>query len=71
MPSFILKDRDIIQSSTAKYLTQGILFNTIHENNQKFEIMRDESRMGWVIYCDEKPRDMPIYGIFWRDLDAR
>lgn len=68
---FIIRDRQITRSSTLKYLVDDAFFSAISENNDKFDIYRDEMRQGFVLVCDNKPRDMPVYGIEWEKLNAK
>ena len=63
---FIIRDsilRAALPCIEGDKLTQVVL-----ENNDGFEIKRDERRAGWMVYCKNKPRDLPIYGLIWEAL---
>lgn len=66
---FLLRDKELVHSSTAGYLDEATLKEAILENNESFEIMRDPMRLKTIVYCKNKPRDLPIYGIVWEALD--
>jgi len=66
---FIVRDASLVQSPTVMYLTDDVLRRTILENNDKFELRRDARLMGTILYCENKPRDMPVYGIKWDSLE--
>lgn len=42
------------------------MLDVIFQNNTKVSVVTNMFPMeGFVIECENKPRDMPIFGIFW------
>ncbi len=67
---FIIRDSQLVKSATLRYLTDSTLIATISETNDKFDMYRDAMRQGTILVCDNKPRDMLVYGIEWEELNA-
>lgn len=65
---FMIPDRQIVQSYMVRYLTNDIVSHSILENNKSFELMRDEARQATILYCENKPRDLLVYGLKWEVL---
>ena len=65
---FIVRDGHLFRSFLTRYLANDIVRNAILENNERFEMMRDEQMRGTIIYCKNKPRDLLTYGLIWEAL---
>lgn len=65
---FILRDASLVRSPTIRFLSHEGLSRAIRENNKHFEMLHDPIEMRTVVQCNNKPRDMPVYGIVWEEL---
>ena len=70
MGRFIVRDSILIHRPTVRFLTDDVLCRAILENNEHFEMMHDPMLMGTVVSCQNKPRDMLVYGISWEEIDG-
>ncbi len=68
MSKYILQDKQFIQSYTARYLIDGQLSDVVSANNKKWSLYHDDDKMAVVAICDNKPRDLPVYGLAWEEL---
>lgn len=68
MNRFMIPDKQLVGSAMAIRLTDGVFRNSILENNESFELMRDEQRQATILSCENKPRDLPVYGLAWIKL---
>lgn len=65
MKRYIIPDRQIMESGTSRYLTDDVLIKVIGENNEGWTMFHDVVAQGFIIECESKPRDLPIYGLKW------
>jgi len=68
MQKFIVRDKELIHCPTNFLLADVYLRSVVLENNNFLAFTRDEMRQGTILHCDNKPRDLPIYGIYWELL---
>lgn len=69
MKKFIIPDKQFVMSATAKYIGERQIYDAVMSNNKRCSIYYDYEKMGLVAYCENKPRDLSIYGLKWSDIE--
>ncbi len=64
MPRFYVDERDFIQAVELPDIKH--VFAAIRENNDGAEIWYDPINYRFVVECENQPRDMALFNIFWK-----
>ena len=65
---FILPDKQFVMSATAQFLTEDYLGKVISERNKEWFMYRDHKNQCLTVRCKNKPRNLPVYGLSWRQI---
>ena len=68
MGKFRVKYKSLTESVT---ITNSVISNLVLENNNFFKSSRDLFTGDLYIYCENKPEDSKILGIFFEEVESR
>ena len=66
MKEYYLDEIDLVKAvifPTAEYIISLVM-----DENKEFEIFRDCKTMSIIVRVNNKPRNSPVYNLFWREL---
>ena len=69
MKKFKIPDQQFVENYTARYLSERFFKNVLSENNTEWLLYHDAKEMALVAECENRPRDLPIFGVRWENFD--
>lgn len=66
MPKFVI-DRQTFMNALLPP-TSAYIESVVRENNSDGVVIYDPSTDTYTLKCENKPRDLPMFGVFWEEV---